>query len=321
MSETKAQQVTSFGDEALDKTIRVLEFLDVFKNAPGAKGKVCLHGGTALNLFALTPERLSLDADVNYIGEPCKDDIYEDRLALERAVSETARELGYEPRAGKEAHAGRTFKLMYNSEIIGSRDFLKVDLNFMNRVPLLDPVMAKATTDVFPATFPINAPVEIVAGKLKAICERVVPRDLFDIGRIAKIRPAWSSGDDELDHSILMFYFSLSASFPKNLDILARFKGRDKDVEEILWSVLPVGQRPSLATLIDAASPFIQWATTPQNDDEREYLQQLALGNYNPELLFSSHENILSNAQASPAMRWKVMNLEKGIEAGIISAD
>ena len=58
-----------FDADSADKAARTLEFLESFRSHPDANGKVCLHGGTALNLFVLTPERLSLDADINYIGE------------------------------------------------------------------------------------------------------------------------------------------------------------------------------------------------------------------------------------------------------------
>ena len=49
-----------FDADSADKAARTLEFLESFRSHPDANGKVCLHGGTALNLFVLTPERLRL---------------------------------------------------------------------------------------------------------------------------------------------------------------------------------------------------------------------------------------------------------------------
>lgn len=318
MSETSSTAITQFSPESVDKTSRILEYLDVFKTHPHTKGKVCLHGGTALNLFALEPDRLSLDADINYLGNESAENIKIDRTKLEKAVVDVARELGYAPTVGKDGHAGRTFKLLYRSPITDGNDFLKVDLNFMNRVPLLKPLMATSTTDVLNASFPINAPVEIVAGKLKAICERVVPRDLFDIGRIARSKESWTSGNDKKDHAIMMFYFSLSASFPKQMDVLSRFDGREKDVETILWPVLPTGNHPSLLELKIAASDFITLATQPQYDTEKQYLEMLAQGEYRPDILFADDPDLAQRADASPAMAWKLVNLRKGIEEGLV---
>ena len=91
-----------FDADSADKAARTLEFLESFRSHPDANGKVCLHGGTALNLFVLTPERLSLDADINYIGECAADEMAPVRDALENA-SWLLRENSDIPRALEEA--------------------------------------------------------------------------------------------------------------------------------------------------------------------------------------------------------------------------
>lgn len=307
-----------FDDESADKASRTLEFLETFHSHPEVKGRVCLHGGTALNLFVLTPERLSLDADINYIGTCATEELPQVREVLENAILAVARELGYDSRAGRGGHAGRTFKLMYDSPITGSRDFIKADLDYINRTPVLSPKMAASKLEGPVIEFPINAPVEIVAGKLKAICERVVPRDLYDIGRIARTRTEWSTGDEELDHALMIFYFALSSSFPKPQDILVRFDGRESDIEAILWPVLPVEMRPTLNELQKVVLPFLSWATLPQNDQEAAFLTSLSMGDYRPELLFGSYPDALQNANTSPAMKWKLKNLRAGIDKGLV---
>jgi hypothetical protein len=309
---------SDFTAEAEEKATRTLEYLELLGTHPDVRGKICLHGGTALNLFVLYPERLSLDADLNFLGNGSAVDLEPDRIAVEDALCAVARELGYEPRPGKPGHAGRTFKLLYQSQTSGGSEFLKVDLDFMNRVPLFDPVKAESTAGIAHASFPINAPIEVVAGKLKALCERVVPRDLFDIGRAATNRDDWTTGDQSLDHAVMLFYFSLATSFPKNMDVLGRFDDRDHDVEQILWPVLPAGNRPTAEQLREAASAFVEWATTPQNVSEAEYLARLSCADYSPELLFGNDRKLLARAQSSPAMAWKIKNLKRGISKGLV---
>lgn len=310
-----------FHADASDKATRTLEFLDVFKTHPKAAGRVCLHGGTALNLFVLEPKRLSLDADINFVGNASVEQLPAIRTELEAAIEDVAYELGYKSRAGKGGHAGRTFKLMYESNVTGATEFIKVDMDYLNRVPLLDPVILGSKLENPQMSFPINAPVEVVAGKLKALCERVVPRDLYDIGRIAETLSVWSTGNKSLDHAIMLFYFALSSSFPKPQNVLSRFDGRERDAEEILWPVLPSSERPALAELQEAARAFIEWATTPINENESEFLSNLSQGEYLPDLLFGKHDEILRNAAASPAMAWKLQNLRIGIEQGLIEGD
>ncbi|MCL2788060.1 MAG: nucleotidyl transferase AbiEii/AbiGii toxin family protein [Micrococcales bacterium] len=60
--------LTRFRPEAAEKTTRLLVVLDRLRANPFLRPRLCLHGGTALNLFALGMPRLSVDIDLNYIG-------------------------------------------------------------------------------------------------------------------------------------------------------------------------------------------------------------------------------------------------------------
>ena len=51
-----------------DEFERLLDLLDEMERHPSLKGKLALHGGTAINLFMLDVPRLSVDIDVSYIG-------------------------------------------------------------------------------------------------------------------------------------------------------------------------------------------------------------------------------------------------------------
>ena len=52
----------------MDKVGRLLDLLDEMEHRPALKGRLALHGGTAINLFMLHVPRLSVDIDVSYIG-------------------------------------------------------------------------------------------------------------------------------------------------------------------------------------------------------------------------------------------------------------
>lgn len=57
-----------FEPRTVDKVERLLDLLDEMERHPSLKGKLALHGGTAINLFMLDVPRLSVDIDVSYIG-------------------------------------------------------------------------------------------------------------------------------------------------------------------------------------------------------------------------------------------------------------
>jgi hypothetical protein len=57
-----------FRSEVVDKVMRLLVLLDRVWKHPVLCRKVCLHGGTALNLFVLGAPRLSVDIDLDYLN-------------------------------------------------------------------------------------------------------------------------------------------------------------------------------------------------------------------------------------------------------------
>ena len=57
-----------FQERTLDKVDRLLGLLAELGRHPMLKDKLCMHGGTAINLFMLEAPRLSVDIDLSYIG-------------------------------------------------------------------------------------------------------------------------------------------------------------------------------------------------------------------------------------------------------------
>jgi predicted nucleotidyltransferase component of viral defense system len=58
----------AFEPQVADKVVRLLMVLDRIGSHPLLRPRLCLHGGTALNLFVLGSPRLSVDIDLNYVG-------------------------------------------------------------------------------------------------------------------------------------------------------------------------------------------------------------------------------------------------------------
>jgi len=306
---------SGFRPETADKVRHLLVVLDRISKHPYLKGRVCLHGGTALNLFFLSVPRLSVDIDLNYIGSTDRDVMYAERPKLEQGIIDIGKELGFGVSLGVEEHSGRTFKLHYQSE--NGSDFVKVDVDYLNRSPLL-PVVEKAveTCDGAKIAFPLNSAVEVIGGKVKALLGRVVPRDLYDVYKIAEIYPDCLGPEDEhLAKRILLYYASLSDPFPRQFEVATRFANRQRDTEEILYPTLAVGDQPDLQAMISAASAFICEVTTPQEDGEADYLSNAAKGKFQPELLFGDCPKVLQAALRDPAAFWKMQNL-KSIQIG-----
>lgn len=160
------------------KVERLLDLLDEMERHPTLKRKLAPHGGTAINLFMLDVPRLSVDIDVPYIGSVSREGMLADRPRVETGMEAVAQAQGHAVEAHPGGRAGRTFRLHYRGDL--SADHAKVDRIYMNRSPILPPVMQK--TLVRPGSKArTSEDAEPAAGKVKALFDRVKVRDIHDI--------------------------------------------------------------------------------------------------------------------------------------------
>ncbi len=78
--------------------------------------------------------------------------------------------------------AGVAISCSYRNSL-GSPDRVKIDLDLLNRMTLLPPVV-RAGPDLFAAddmSFPVVSEPELLGQKLTAVAYRAAPRDLFDM--------------------------------------------------------------------------------------------------------------------------------------------
>lgn len=68
-------QNTGFRAEIIEKVLLLMDLLSVFASDHILQQSMVLKGGTALNLFYLDLPRLSVDIDLNYIGETNRENI------------------------------------------------------------------------------------------------------------------------------------------------------------------------------------------------------------------------------------------------------
>lgn len=311
-------ETAGYPPQTIEKVERLLEFLGEVNTHPFLAPRLRLHGGTALNVFHLSMPRLSVDADLTYIGQVPLEGYEAERPVLEAAIAELGTRLGYNvTTSDKVEHSGRTYRLRY--QYGDQRDLVKVDLIYLNRAPLLGTETAACTAcspEVAVATLALP---ELVAGKTKALFDRLAIRDLYDVHRIqtSGLPVSMAGGDEDLyrlQRRVRLHYASMSTRFPCPIDatIAERFSNRHEDLETDLYPVLNVEDRPSLGEMIENASRFIKEHVSPKEEDETEYLRRLdEESDYVPELLFSSWPEVLEHAQVSPAAAWKVQNLKR----------
>ena len=179
---------TALQTGTLEKVLRLLDLLEEIAADPVLKDRVALKGGTALNVFYLKLDRLSVDIDLNYVGALDRDAMLAERPEVEAALAQVLEAQGYALRRLPEAHGGGKWIARYGSALGGGAS-LEVDLNFMMREPLFG--VARRASVALGDRAPSEALVvdlhEVVAGKLVALIDRNAARDLFDARRILEL--------------------------------------------------------------------------------------------------------------------------------------
>ena len=194
MAAPSAQTLQRLADETghqagtLEKVLRLLDLLQEIAWDQVLADRPVLKGGTALNLFHLGLDRLSVDIDLNYVGALSRVAMEAERPDVDAALDRLLTSQGYGIRRRPGEHAGGKWLARYASAL-GGNATLEVDINYMARQPLFGmarmeslPLGGMRAKDVLVLDLH-----EIVAGKLVALIDRHAARDLFDAQRILSI--------------------------------------------------------------------------------------------------------------------------------------
>lgn len=298
-----------FAPQTVDKVERLLELLSEIHDHRYLGPRLVLHGGTALNVFHLDIPRLSVDIDVLYVGAVEREEMQRERGEVRVELEALVGRLGYRYNPPKDEHAGVTYKLTYRTR--WGEDMIKVDLNFLNRSPVLGYEMVPCRHCVPEVVFGVVPYEELMAGKVKALVERrsAATRDLYDLYRASQA----GFRDWDLLRAVVVYYWTLADTFPRPLDgtVVERFSGHERGLESDLFPVLVPAERPRLAEMIEAVAGFVE-RLAELTPEQLEYMELMAAsGTYRPELLFEQWPGVLERAKASPAAAWKVYNLQR----------
>jgi hypothetical protein len=171
----------SYKPEILEKVYRLLDILSQILSVPYLRDRLVLKGGTALNLyFYQTLPRLSVDIDLNYIGELGREKMLKDKPVIINAITKILLQNKFIQHRSPGNHAGGKMVWFYDS-VLGQRSALEIDLNFMYRQALYP--IASRTPNIEGYSHcetPVLDIHELAAGKLSALFNRTASRDLFD---------------------------------------------------------------------------------------------------------------------------------------------
>ncbi|MCY4498503.1 MAG: nucleotidyl transferase AbiEii/AbiGii toxin family protein [Rhodospirillaceae bacterium] len=179
---------TGYQPDTLEKVLRLLDLLDEIAGDPMLSERLVLKGGTALNVFHLDLDRLSVDIDLNYIGALDLTTMESERPHVDAAIDRLLASQGYAVRHRPTEHAGGKWLSRYASALGGNAS-LELDVNYMARQPLFGATRMESRLfgELQTSRVLVLDLHEIVAGKIVALFDRHAARDLFDMRRILSI--------------------------------------------------------------------------------------------------------------------------------------
>jgi predicted nucleotidyltransferase component of viral defense system len=303
----------AFTPDVVEKVARLCRLLSDIHIHPFLGPRLLLKGGTALNLFYLDAPRLSVDADLNYVGAVDAETMTSERPLLRVALRAVSEGQGYRVTESPEAHAASAFILSYRNET-GSQDSLKLEVNYMHRVCLGE---AEERPTHFalagPTTFRLVPFAELVGGKLVALLDRTAARDIYDAAALSQII-------DPTDSAFRRVFVAMAGVLPRavweyHADRAERVT--ERDIRKNLYPVLATDDRPQREELLGKVVPWLQrWLTL--DEAELEFHQRLNAGVIEGRLLFPEHPMMAAAVDAHPGLRWKATNVAKmlGREGG-----
>jgi predicted nucleotidyltransferase component of viral defense system len=301
----------------LEKVIRLLDLLAEIAADEVLKDRVALKGGTALNVFYLKLDRLSVDIDLNYIGALDREAMLADRPQVEAALTQILTAQGYALRRQPVGHGGGKWAARYGSALGGGAT-LEVDLNFMMREPLFGTATmpSAALGDRAPSPAVVVDIHEVVAGKLVALIDRNAARDLFDARRILDL--------PDLDWRLIraaVLAFGASRSTDWRRASVDDIGGDPKELREKLAICLPQGTfkdaggmrawiDESVALCRERLGGLFAWT-----DGERRFLDSLIdKGEIDPSGLDAPAE-VIGRISRMPMLAWKAQNVAAHVAA------
>jgi predicted nucleotidyltransferase component of viral defense system len=303
----KSAKENAYKPEMLEKVLILLEVMNDFTMIPYLRDRLVLKGGTALNVFQFNDlPRLSVDIDLNYIGQLNREAMLEERPIINDAIFKTLVQKKFTLDRNPGHYAGGKMVWRYDSAL-GQKGNLEIDLNYMYRQPLLD-IEWKEPHLISQKAFktPVLDIHELAAGKLSALFARRTSRDLFDahylfknnLMSLEKLKP------------ILIAYFSMTDVPIKNFTPLSI----SHELADVYSQLLPLLKQNSFPTNRKETNEWIiimveelkdmLYSILPLSKSDINFIEGVRLhGKITPSFL-TQDEILATRIQNHPAICW-----------------
>ena len=288
---------TGFIGSTLEKVDRLIRIVEWMNSDEKLNKLLALKGGTAINTAVFNFPRLSVDIDLDLTENLSKEEMIKERDTIHNLLVNYLNSNNYKinMEKSKDVYALDSIVAEY-IDIKGNIDNIKIEINYMNRVHILETKRIDVSTDVFKdkhLTIHCIHPIEIYATKLCALLSRTTARDLYDVYTLSK----YDLFDDEekklLKQCFMLEYIAVNDYKLKDMKIdnIERLKRQD-----IKTKLLPtLKDRNPRNSNIDEMKQVVREylkGILIVDDKTKEFYDKFQKGIYEPELLFDNEEII-----------------------------
>jgi predicted nucleotidyltransferase component of viral defense system len=193
----------------------------------------------------------------------------------------------------RESYSLCSYELLYDT-VTGSRDKIKLDINYLARCHVFQPVESSINHPFDPnrtlKVFHLRD-VEIFGSKMGAFFERTKPRDLYDIYSLSLSNLLKSDEEKTLLRKCAVFYSTIGNDsgdnwLEKDVDNLTQMSFSKIRSQLLPMLRIKAGAYPK-AKIELAVSDYVK-SVMCLDDMDREFIIRFQSGKYQPELLFGT---------------------------------
>lgn len=303
---------TGFIKSTLEKVERLLNILEWINNHEKISKLLALKGGTAINTAVFNFPRLSVDIDLDLAENLTKDEMIKERENIHNLLVKYLNSNDYRINIEKSKNVYALDSIVAEYEDIrGNIDNIKIEINYMNRVHILETKQLKITTDIFEdKQLEIHCihPIEIYAAKLCALLSRTTARDLFDVYTLSKYDLFDKEEKQLLKQCFMLEYIAVNNYKIEDLDIERIEKLEKQDIKTKLLPTLKDRnpRKSNVDEMKQAVRKYLKDILIV-DDNTKEFYDKFQKGIYQPELLFDNEE-IIKRIKEHPMIMWKLNN-------------
>ena len=303
---------TGFIQSTLEKVERLIRILEWMNSDEKLNKLLALKGGTAINIAVFNFPRLSVDIDLDLTENLSKEEMIKERETIHNLLVNYLNSNNYKINMEKSKNVYALDSIVAEYiDLKGNIDNIKIEINYMNRVHILQTKKINVSTDVFKdkhLTIHCIHPIEIYAAKLCALLSRTTARDLYDVYTLSKYDLFDNEEKKSLKQCFMLEYIAVNDYKLKDMKIDNIERLRRQDIKTKLLPTLKDRnpRNSNVNEMKQAVREYLEDILIV-DDNTKEFYDKFQKGIYEPELLFDNEE-IIERIKEHPMIIWKLNN-------------